>query len=106
MNLRFLGDALDHWKGSLFELLQKTNQLHNFVVDPTAADWGSWQPEHVDAFARLLRIDRRQIILHNASLKDRTMYFNEIRSEGDLFLDPDTGIKTGRFRFSTTPKDS
>ncbi len=96
VNLTFLGDALDHWKGSLFELLQKSELLTDFAVDPMAPDWPSWQPEHLNTFARLIRIDKRQIISHDASLWDRKAYFREINRRGDLFLDPDTGIATGR----------
>jgi hypothetical protein len=33
MNLTFLGDALDHWKGSIFESLQKGGILPDFAVD-------------------------------------------------------------------------
>jgi len=44
MNLRYLGDALDHWKGSLFESLQQANILHDFAVDAMASDWTDRQP--------------------------------------------------------------
>ncbi|TSA10276.1 MAG: hypothetical protein D4R73_05460 [Deltaproteobacteria bacterium] len=96
MNLAFLGDALDHWKGSLFEPLQRDGILQNFAVDPMASDLASWTPEDFSLFSTLLRIDRSQIIPHNCTLADRKSYFAEIRHPGDLFLDPDTGVATGQ----------
>jgi len=96
MNLRFLGDALDHWKGSLFASLSREGILRNFAVDPMASDLPAWQPEDFLLFARLLRVDRSQIVKHQAGLNDRVRYFAEISHSGDLFLDPDTGVATGR----------
>ena len=71
MKLQFLGDALDHWKGSVFETLQQQGVLRDFFVDPMASDAPAWKPADSKLFARLLRIEQRQL------------------------LDPDTGIKTG-----------
>lgn len=96
MNLKFMGDALDHWKGSVFERLQKSNLLHNFKVDPLASDAANWQQKDYELFSQLLRIQKEQIITHERALQsDRKRYFLEIQDDGDLFLDPDTGIKTG-----------
>lgn len=94
MNLRFLGDALDHWKGSLFESLLKAQVLRDFAADPMASDLESWQQEDFKLYARLLRITPAQIIGHRATLEDRAKYFGEISHRGDLFLDPDIGIAT------------
>lgn len=96
MNLDFLGDALDHWKGSLFESLQEAHALRDFGVDPMASD--SWRQEDFRLYARLLRIGRSQIIRHHATLEDRAEYFSQISHQGDLFLDPDTGVATGRVK--------
>jgi len=96
MNLSFLGDALDHWKGSLFESLQKRCVVCEFAVDPMASDLVDWKPSDFAILAKLLRIERSQIISHNRSLSDRRAYFHEIKHRGDLFLDPDTGVATGR----------
>jgi hypothetical protein len=98
VNLCFLGDALDHWKGSLFELLQRSDLLCDFAVDPLASDLKSWQTENFEVFARLLRVEQHQIVFHHASLDNREEYFREIRHKGDLFLDPDTGVATGRVK--------
>jgi len=54
LNLNFLGDALDHWKGSLFESLQEAQVLRDFAVDPMASDLGSWNSDDFLILARLL----------------------------------------------------
>src|SRR3990172_6412099 len=96
MNLAFLGDALDHWKGSIFESLQRGGIVRDFAVDAMASDLADWKPEDFALFAKLLRVDQGQLISHKQSLADREAYFDEIKHSGDLFLDPDTGIATGR----------
>jgi len=98
MNLRFLGDAFDHWKGSLFDSLRAARVLRDFAVDPMASDMKSWKPEEFTLYARLLRINRAQLIRHRVTLQDRVGYFAEISHAGDLFLDPDTGVATGRVK--------
>lgn len=95
MNLAYLGDALDHWKGSLFEFLVGERLLRDFAVDPMATDGDQWTPDDFALFARLLRIGEPQILRHKSSLAARSRYFAEIEHRGDLFLDPDTGIDTG-----------
>lgn len=98
LKLQFLGDAFDHWKGSLFTALQETGILRDFAVDPMASDIDRWQQEDFTLFARLIHVAPTQIIRHRASLKDRTLYFGEISHLGDMFLDPDTGVATGHVR--------
>ncbi len=98
MNLAFLGDALDHWKGSLFESLRVSKAVREFAVDCMASDGSQWTPEDFALFARLLRIKAAQIIPHKWDLAHREKYFSEIRHCGDLFLDPDTGVATGSVR--------
>jgi len=70
--------------------------MHKFAVDPMATDLADWTAEDFSLFARLLRIERPQILAHAKSLFDRQAYFREIQHRGDLFLDPDTGVGTGR----------
>lgn len=94
MNLKFLGDALDHWKGSLFESLRAARVLRDFAVDPMASDLELWLQEDFELYGRLLRIENSQIIRHRAKLRERADYFDEISHRGDLFLDPDTGVET------------
>jgi len=96
MNLDYLGDALDHWKGSLFAYLQSEGALRNFAVDAMATDLVPWNEGAFRVFARLLRINGDQIIQHEESLlRARDRYLSEITHGGDIFLDPDTGIATG-----------
>jgi len=94
MNLKFLGDALDHWKGAIFADLHSEKLVNDFRADTMATD--TWQLRDLTLFARLLRIKQSQLISHEYDLRqNRSEYFSEIPSKGDLFLDPDTGIKTG-----------
>ena len=95
MNLAYLGDALDHWKGSLFQFLEAERLVRNFAVDPMATDGAQWTVDDFELFARLLRVTDPQILRHRFSLSARDKYFAEITHSGDLFLDPDTGIDTG-----------
>jgi len=99
MNRQYMGDALDHWKGSVFEYLQRERVLRSFLVDPMATDASRWNRDDTRLFARLLRIEERQLVQHTHDLRqDRKRYFAEMSPTGDLFLDPDTGIKTGRVK--------
>jgi hypothetical protein len=98
MNLGFLGDALDHWKGSLFEFLQNARAVEDLAVEPMASDLSTWTEDDFLLFARLLRVQPGQILRHSKTLKDRHAYFAEITHHGDLFVDPDTGVATGNIR--------
>ena len=95
MNLDYLGDALDHWKGSLFAFLQGEGALRDLAVDAMATDASHWTAGDFALYARLLRVRDDQVIRHSFPLAVRTGYFAEVRHRGDLFLDPDTGIDTG-----------
>ena len=101
MNRKYLGDAFDHWKGSLFELLEGTHALRDLAVDPMASDLAEWTPQDFSLFAKLLRVTPDQIVRHSHPLQDRTKYFEELLHPGDLFLDPDTGIATGSVKNQT-----
>jgi hypothetical protein len=92
----FLGDALDHWKGALFNFLRDAGVLRDFAIDPMLSDRENWSREDAALYARLTGVEPRQLIPHRFSLKAREEYFAEIRHLGDLFLDPDTGVATGR----------
>ena len=96
MNLEFLGDALDHWKGALFASLRKEKLLGDFAADPMATDRDPWLKEDRELYARLLRIKQSQVIRHKVRLQERAKYCDEITHKGDLFLDVDTGVATGR----------
>lgn len=100
MKLEFLGDAFDHWKGSIFEKLLSSNILNDFKVDAMISDEkNSWKEGDYSLYRKLLRIKKSQLVMHKKSLhedKDREGYFTEIPRSGDIFLDPDTGIATSR----------
>jgi len=89
MNRAHLGDALDHWKGSVIEL----NGGKDVRVVPMFTDNNPWSEEQIEAYARLLRLNRGHV-LNKATpftVKTRHDYFSDL-GEDDLFLDPDTGI--------------
>jgi hypothetical protein len=98
MKLTYLGDAHDHWKGSVFQYLQEGEILRNFLVDSMATDASPWNTANSKLYAHLLRIEESQLVQHGRTLsqdrKARRQYFLNIPRTGDLFLDPDTGIKT------------
>jgi hypothetical protein len=89
MNLAHLGDALDHWKGSLIELIGG----RNVRAVPMFTDEEPWTEQLIEAYARLLRIRAEDVLKRDScfSGKNRTSYFCDL-GEHDLFLDPDTGI--------------
>jgi len=98
LKLDFIGDALDHWKGSLFSSLQRAALLRDFRVDPMASDGERWQPRDWKILGNLLTIEPDQIVEHEENLQNRAAYFSEIPRKCDLFLDPDTGIATGHVK--------
>lgn len=99
MNLRYLGDALDHWKGSVFEMLQGAGLLKGLQVDAMASDKERWEAADTELYARLLRVGPTKLVQHSRCLlEDRGQYFKELPANGDIFLDPDTGIQTGAVR--------
>lgn len=105
MNLLYLGDALDHWKGSLFGRLQDAELLRDFAVDAMASDAGEWQENDWGLLADLLRVRAGQIVRHESALAaGRPPYFAEITHARDLFLDPDVGVAPRSVR--DTSKDA
>ena len=103
MNLRFLGDAFDHWKGSVLQLLGDT--LRDVHVVPLLTDADRWTPEHFEVYARLLRIDPNRVVMRDSNFEraqeSRDRYLARLADECvdrgrtdrcDLFLDPDTGV--------------
>jgi len=89
MNLKHLGDAFDHWKGSVIELIGgKTLR-----VLPMFTDQKKWKPRQLSTYARLLHRKPGDILKQKVtfSRKSRAGYFGNLGNE-DLFLDPDTGI--------------
>jgi hypothetical protein len=101
MNLLYLGDALDHWKGSLFEGLQRAELLNEFRIDAMSTDSDMWNAGHYNLYSHLLRIEPTQLIQHTERLENREAYFKEVPRSGDLFLDPDTGVASCEVRKKT-----
>lgn len=96
MNLRFLGDAMDHWKGSIIGRLSKMNMLDSLRADQIASDFSQWGEVDHALYANLLGISKSMLIQHEQPLwENRRKYLEEILTiDGDLFLDPDIGIST------------
>lgn len=98
MNSQYLGDAFDFWKGSLLSLLLKKGLIENVVVDPMITDAQRWGNAEVQTYKRLLSLDVTCTVFHCGSTFSggRSDYFNEVPPDGDIFLDPDIGIATGK----------
>jgi len=98
VNSQFLGDALDHWKGSIISLLLSKQLTQNIVAEPMITDLQPWQREDIDTYGRLVSRELLCPICHGGSTFSgrREDYFNEIPQYGDVFLDPDIGIALGK----------
>jgi hypothetical protein len=69
VNLEFLGDALDYWKGSIFLRLQKGGLLKDFSADPMLTDPEDWYAADFELYADLLQIRPNQIFQHKIKLR-------------------------------------
>lgn len=98
MRLQFLGDALDHWKGALFQQLCSENLLKDLHVEPMITDVRIWTPKELNTYARLLQLKSVDMIIHSdrTFIGKRLDHFKSIGYSSDLFLDPDVGIATGK----------
>jgi hypothetical protein len=98
MNTEFLGDEMDHWKGSLILILTKMKLIFNVAVDPMVTDHQPWSEVNLLTYRRLLHLGQVSMICHADTTFSgrRKDYFAGIQHAGDLFLDPDTGISTGQ----------
>ena len=104
MKLDFLGDAPDHWKGSL-RLLLHSSGLKKMYVVPMFTDRSSWNERHCETYARLLKLFKddgsadTNLIYKGAFSKDiaRKDYFDEASTSAGacdvIFLDPNSGIR-------------
>jgi hypothetical protein len=99
MNINKLADALDHWKGSILELMKPI--LRDVHVLPmftrTGEDEPPWGEKHLSLYASLLGLDVNRILQPDRYLDhlDRETYFGDpsLGGDFDLFLDPDNGIE-------------
>jgi hypothetical protein len=97
VNLKYLADALDYWKGGVLNFLEGRRLLDSLLVEPMLSDPEAWTGEQWSLFAGLLRVSGDQIVRHRQSLTaDRPAYFQEIPPFETIFLDPDTGLCTSR----------
>jgi hypothetical protein len=97
VNSKFLGDALDHWKGSLISILSSKMLIRNVTVEPMITDVRLWSKEDLETYRRLQKLESTSPICHRQSTFSgrRDEYFDGVPEGGDVFLDPDTGIATG-----------
>ena len=95
MNLAHLGDALDHWKGSLLTVIGSKG----LRVVPMLTDRARWTEQHFETYARLLKCSPENVLKKaNSDLFSsvtRQSYFCNL-GRNDLFLDPDTGIASDK----------
>jgi len=102
MNLKHLGDALDHWKGSVISLFAGPE----LRIVPMLTDADSWTAGHFRVYARLLGRKTKDILKRGVPFSNitRHKYFSNL-GERDLFLDPDTGVKNKPSEKHITPAD-
>ena len=93
MNKNFLGDALDHWKGSLLGRLEQRGLGVDIHVVPMLTRVG-WNKQFLTLYADLLHRRHDQVLLADEVFesRNRESYFAKVEWTGDLFLDPDTGL--------------
>jgi hypothetical protein len=98
MKKEFIGDALDHYKGSILKLLSSDDLLENLAIEPMITDDNAWTPDEISLYLRLLCAPENTQIIHKGKpfLGNRKKYFAEINQTGDVFLDPDTGVTTSK----------
>lgn len=89
MNLKHLGDAFDHWKGSVMRRIGS----RSLRVLPMFTDKKEWTPRQLSTYAKLLHRKPGDILKQKEtfSRKAGKRYFENLGIQ-DLFLDPDTGI--------------
>lgn len=101
MQLKFLGDAFDHWKGSVLSRLVSARMLHGLMVVPMITDVEMWTQDDLTTYANLLYVNIKDVLNPEGLLnKGRDKYFGFVPNDADIFLDPDTGISTSK----VTPK--
>lgn len=92
MNSKHLGDALDHWKGSMIE---HTRELFNecIAVIPMITD-DSWECKQKSFYCKLLNVSEECVLDWEPVHKNNNYFQNIVKGvcDSDLFLDPDIGI--------------
>lgn len=99
MKREYLGDALDHWKGSLIFILRREGVINRIAVEPMLTDDGPWCQQDMQTYRRLLNLGENDELCHadttfHDNYVNRQQYFDGVTEEYDLFLDPDVGISS------------
>jgi hypothetical protein len=101
MRLDYLGDSLDHWKGSLLGRLRAENLLRPLRVVPMLTDGALWSATHHAVYCAHLGLAVSDLI--STKVFDgnvRADYFKHAAEQAcrdsDLFIDPDKGIEPSR----------
>jgi hypothetical protein len=98
MNIRHLGDALDHWKGNMFRWLGPAlRDLHVVPMFTDAEPATTWDEPTLLCFSQLLAVPAHRIMHADRRFRraTRTAYFEGLHSLSpacDIFFDPDNGI--------------
>ncbi len=103
MESTHLGDALDHWKGSIIQRLLVAKPkplLKDITIVPMITDPALWKGNKRLVYSRLLIVKAESVSVLERGKEifndRRNEYFSKIPSSGDLFLDPDTGVSRWR----------
>ncbi|MGK3964067.1 hypothetical protein WMF38_07790 [Sorangium sp. So ce118] len=99
MQRRWLGDALDFWKGSFLDVLRSCSPSPlDLRVLPMFTGSG-WNAAEIDTYARILGVSATALLVTAQLTKaGRAGYFARCSRQitGDVFIDPDIGIETSR----------
>jgi ketosteroid isomerase-like protein len=96
MQRLWLGDAFDFWKGALLAVLRESaTPARPLKVLPMLTD-GDWSAADLATYASLLGVSVPDLLTTSTlTPANRTSYFAAWEGLGDdVFLDPDTGVKT------------
>lgn len=106
MNIRHLGDAYDHWKGSVISILSSRNKIGpNLVVVPMLTDPQLWKARDLRTYRRLLNplnlcgvniilchINDNETFTNSQTRRKKYFSISNKYDKYDIFLDPDIGI--------------
>jgi len=118
MNLKYLGDAKDWWKGAVLTCLRRTGAIRSPQVVPMFTDVGRWSDEDLDSYVAFLGIEGRGLLFTESPYRlftqaRREEYFEAVlkwtlgpaERDRDLFLDPDTGLSVKGSKKHVRPEE-
>jgi hypothetical protein len=98
MKQEYIGDAYDYWKSFILQYLLQRKLLKRLFIDIMNDE--KWKDDTIKTYATILNIHLHQVVKHTQPLDgSRQDYFDQTLTQvqdGDLFLDPDIGIKTSK----------